>query len=329
MPIVKPPLGKELDLLLRASAAYGVPSEEDYVRTPVYALNLRATRPLESDPILAGGFANGRDATAPAPALTSHAGSVSAPMDLRHIGWWLALAFGAPDTTEDDGVFTHVFESGADALPSWTMEAGLDGAFRQHIGVVARTMRFALGQEAGYRRVEIELAGRDEVPLEATAAGTPPAMLVRAPIAAARGILKRGGTPIANLLSFEGTYDNGLEEERLVDESDLVSGWLPSAESAMSGQMTLRYLDDTYDVLGAEMTAQAIELAYALSATLSLTLAMPAVTFERAGVGIDGPGRLQQQVGFRAAQTAGAPMLTLTLVNDVADYDAALVGEEA
>ena len=327
MPVAKPALGKTLDVFLYKETTYGVVPTANFIKTPVYTFGLRASRPLENDQILGIARDNGRDATPPAPGLTSHNGASDIPLDLNHIGWWFCLAFGAPTTTEDDGVFTHVWESGSANLPSWAMVQQLPLAssteYRRHIGVVLRSMRFGLGQEAGYRKMSVELGGRNESRPGSAGPGTVPAMLSRVPFPAAKGLLKRGGVAVANLLSFEGTYDAAMEEERLVDESDQVSSWGPGEnEASFAGNMRLRYLDDTFDDLGEAQTAQAIDIVYQTSADLSLTIALPSVTFERPGLAINGPGRIEQQVGFRAAQTDSAPMMTLTLINEISSYAA-------
>ena len=325
MPVMTPVLGKSLDIYLLKATTYGVAPTGNYVKTPVYSFALAAARPLEADPILGVARDNSRDATPPAPGLTSHSGSVEVPLDLRHIGYWLGLVFGAPVTTEDTDVFTHVFESGKSVIPDWTVVqqvAAAGGAeYRRHVGVVARTLAFALGQEAGYRRLTVELGGRNASKVVSAGTGTVPAMLDRSPFPAAKGVLKLGGVTIANLLGFEGTYDNAFEEERLVDESDMVSGWGPGEnEASFTGNLRLRYTSDTFEALGESAAPQAITLEYKTSDDMLLRIEMPSVTFERAGLPVNGPGRIEQQVGFRAAQTDAEPMLTVTLINDVEDY---------
>ena len=67
MPTNPATLGKTLDLLLRAESAYGTPASGNYLKTLAYNFAMRASTPLEDDPILGDARQNDRDATAPAP----------------------------------------------------------------------------------------------------------------------------------------------------------------------------------------------------------------------------------------------------------------------
>ncbi len=51
-------------------------------------------------------------------------GDVVIPVDAEAFGFWLKAAFGAPTTTETDS-YTHQFNSGSWALPSFSIETAM------------------------------------------------------------------------------------------------------------------------------------------------------------------------------------------------------------
>ena len=321
MPTLNTPIGKTLELGLGTEATYGVKPAGPIPATPVYTSRVTSSKPLENDPLLGGAQNNGRDSTAPAPGLVACGGSVEAPLDFNHIGHWLHLFFGDAVKT-GAGPYTHVFASGKLQLPSKILQQKLAGRLNQAFGVVGRTMRFQLGQAAGYRRVTMDLGARDDSVFTgadiATNEITRSAALAYSPFPAARGELLIGGTPVASLLSFDGTYDTALAEERYTDNSDAVSGWAPGdREASWAGTMTIRWLEATYEAMARAETDQAMTVRYQSSASLSLALT-GLMRLERPDMSIDGPGKLQQQIRFRGMQTGAAPMLTATLINAIA-----------
>lgn len=68
----------------------------------------------------------GRDPTQPFQDVINVDGDMAVPVDMRNIGLWLKAVFGAPATTDnEDGSFTHTFESGKTSVPSYSLEVGL------------------------------------------------------------------------------------------------------------------------------------------------------------------------------------------------------------
>ncbi|RXF72121.1 phage tail tube protein [Hansschlegelia zhihuaiae] len=317
------PIGKTLELGLGTEDDYGVAPDGPIASTRVYTSRISSQKPLENDPILGGGANNGRDATAPAPGLVAANGSIEVPLDFNHIGHWLHLFFGAASVSGTT-TKTHVFTSGKLVLPSKTIQQKLTGRLSHHLGIVGRTQRFQLGQAAGFRRVTMEVGGRDDAVFTGADIATNEiareAALAAAPFPAARGELLLDGTPVASLISFDGTYDTALAEERYVDNSDAVSGWAPGdREASWTGSMTVRWLNADLESQARAETDLAMTVRYSAGAGLSLALS-GLMRLERAGLQIEGPGKLQQHFNFRGQQTAAAPMLTATLVNAVTAY---------
>jgi len=317
MPTIATPDAKTLELNLGRETTYGV-APASYVRTYVYSYGVKPDKPLEDDRILGVGLTTARDQSEPAPGLVSLAGSVEVPLDMRHLGYWLTLLFGDAVKT-GTGPYQHVFTSGAASLPTATIASQIGGSGpRQDTGLVARSGRFAPAAEAGFRRVTLDLAGKDRT-YPGSLSITPPTPPVRAPMPSATGILKIDGSQAAKVLAFDGTYANGFEEERYLDGAATVSGFAPGQNDAKwSGSMRVRWMDSTLEAQAAAGTPSSVEMVYQLSASLKLSLLSANVVFQRSGPDIGAPGRIEQTLAWRAHQTGAAAMLVATLTNDVA-----------
>ena len=315
--------GRESRLLVKDEASYGVAPSGNWLATYFYSSGLAAARPFEDDPVIGVGGATARDPFDPAPGLTAHGGALVVPLDLAHIGYWLKLAFGAPTTTGTTDK-THVFTSGAVQLPTYAAEIkAASGEFRQHLGLAARSIRFAMAKEAGFRRVDLDLVGKGEAKLGASGGGAPAAALDRVPLPGVVGVVRWNGTVVGKALAADLTYATGMDGERYLDGAtnpDEISGIVPAADPSLTGSIRVRAPVSTLDDAAIAGTPDDLEIEYALSATRSLLIAAPRVFLERSGRPIDGPGGLEQTLNLRAAQTAAAAMATVTLKNAVTSY---------
>ena len=315
--------GRESRMLFKDETVFGTLPSDDFIPTWYYTHGLAAAKPWQADPLLGIGLTTPRDPTDPAPGLMTHGGALVVPLDLNHIGHWLKLIFGAA-TSSGTTNYTHVFLSGAAQLPTRSVEIKSGAAeFRRHLGLAARTARFMMTKEAGFRRVELDLVGKGERKASTSVDGTPVSALGRVPVASVVGTAKWGGALIGKALSAEVTYGTGLDADRYLDngtEPDEISAVVPTDETSIVGQIRVRAPNATLDDAGIGDTPDALELEWALSGTLGLKLAMPRVFLERSGRPIDGPGGTEQVFALRAAQSASDPMLTVTLKNQVATY---------
>jgi len=126
--------GSSAHLLMKRETAYGQAATGNYIRMPFNRCNLGSEQGLIDDPVLG----QGRDPLAPLQDVINDEGDMVVPVDPRYLGLWLTGLFGDPDTTDNlDGSWDHEFASGADDLPSYTVEVGMPKvpAFFVHAGV--------------------------------------------------------------------------------------------------------------------------------------------------------------------------------------------------
>jgi Phage tail tube protein len=314
--------GRATKLAIGFQGAFATPAAEDsYKATYFYAQSLRERSPLEDDPLLGGDQHNGRDAREPLAGLSEHGGDIEVPLDLNHLGYWLKLAFGDP-ATSGAGDKTHVFSSGAAALPVATIEVkNLAADYRQHVAVAARSFGLEIaGDQAGTQRVRIGAVGRQEVLLGASAAGVIPAAEAVLPVPRTLGVVKFNGAAIGSLRSCRWDYTTGLVLERYVDGIELPGAAVLDEDATSKGEFRVRHTGTSFEAAAIAGTVGALAIEFAKTATRSLSIALGQVKLERSGVPINGPGGLEATYAFTGFQDADSAMAVATLKNAIAAY---------
>ena len=152
--------GWNAQLLIAEENEYGVPPEENYRKIPFISSSLDSEQNLVSSNVLG----LGRDPTQPFQDVINVDGDMAVPVDMRNIGLWLKAVFGAPATTDnEDGSFTHTFESGKTSVPSYSLEVGLPEIpqFIRFSGVRANSIAFNF-QRSGEAQATINLMAQGE-----------------------------------------------------------------------------------------------------------------------------------------------------------------------
>lgn len=111
--------GARAQMALAFETTYGTPPASGYTRMPFASATLGAEQPLLNSELL--GY--GRDPLPPIKDAVTSDGDVVVPIDAQAFGFWLKAAFGNPTTTGAEAPYTHLFQSGAWALPSMSIGA--------------------------------------------------------------------------------------------------------------------------------------------------------------------------------------------------------------
>jgi hypothetical protein len=317
------PRGRQAgSLLIKDEATYGTaPTTGDYKPMPFYTDSLGASKPLESDPIIGADEHNTRDETAPAPGLISHGGDVAFPMCLNHLGDVLRYAFGNPVTTGAAADKTHTFASGAETLPSASIQSPKKSdVVMVHKGCVLATMGVNFSRSAGFRQVQTSWLGRiDEARTSALGTEATARALLQVPGTIAKAAID--GTDVGHVMSGQFTYNTGAAALDTITGDGAVSAVVLDNPASCEGQLAIRFTDKALHDLAVAGTAQTLDLTFELSATQSLVFSMPAITMARQPLApIQGPGGMEATIPFRAAQTDADAMLEVVLKNQVASY---------
>jgi hypothetical protein len=310
-----PAKGRQTNLFVGVESTYGIAPTDDaaWARLPYYSQTLKPNRPLEPDPILGKARHNNRDPDDPAPNLLTHGGDIVLPMDLGVLPIIGRLAFGAPTTTGTGSNLVHTFGSGVAEIPTFCAEMEVGTAKFRHHGLAVSRLAFAAKREAGYRRITTTILGQKmslPVSLERPADLPDPS---EEQIAAAIGIVKWNGTPIAQLMEASAQYDTGVTPMEYVNGTEEISGVELGNDAAYTGRLMMRFSDTTFYALAIAGTPGALSIEYTINSNRSLALSSPRVFLSQTGPEVSGPGGLEASFEFTAAQGSAADMLTMAV----------------
>jgi len=305
--------GSSATLLLKRETAYGTSPSGNYIRMPFNSVSLGSEQGLIDDPVLG----QGRDPLAPLQDVINDEGDITVPMDPRYLGLWLTGLFGDPTSTDNlDGTFGHVFVSGVDTLPSYSLEIGMAQvpAFFMHGGVVLNSIALDF-QRSGAAAATINAIAQGET-RNGTSQGGTPSTLAFNRISQFQGSIKQAGAAVANLTSGSLTYANNLEKIETIRSDGLIDGADPTVAS-LSGRIDVRFADTTLIDAASSGTPVDLEFGYTVG-TSSVMFTAHEVYLPKPKLAVEGPGGIQASFDFQGAKNeAAGRMLTVTLVNDL------------
>ena len=195
--------GARTQLLAAFESTYGTAPASGFLQMPFVRSSLGETQPLEDSELL--GY--GRDPLDPDLGPISADGDVVVPIDAESFGVWLKAAFGAPTTTDNTGVYTHVFESGSWSLPSLSIETGYPSVplYQMASGCKVDKLSWMM-QRSGKLQATASLIAQGEASATSTAGGTPTAYSIDNRFNHFQGALTLDGSAMANVISTELTY---------------------------------------------------------------------------------------------------------------------------
>ncbi|MFH6783603.1 MULTISPECIES: phage tail tube protein [Methylobacterium] len=295
---------------------YGTPPASGFRKLPFVSSNLGEEQGLIASDLL--GY--GREPLPPTRDVINNDGDVVVPIDLRNFGNWLKLFMGQPTSTTNTGTTTHVFTSGAIALPSCTVEVGLPEvpSYGQNYGVRGNTMRVQM-QRSGLLTATLGLMAQGENKLVASAAGT----LAEASVerfSPFQGAITRAGAALGSVVSADFTYTNNLDKVEVIRGDGRIEDADPGMVG-MSGSIAVRFKDTT--LLDQATSGAPVELTFGwvTDATRSLVFKAHAVYLPRAKTPVTGPGGVQATFAWQAAKDMTLnKTVTATLINNVATY---------
>ena len=305
--------GSSATLLLKRETAYGTSPSGDYIRMPFNSVSLGSEQGLIDDPVLG----QGRDPLAPLQDVINDEGDITVPMDPRYLGIWLTGLFGDPASTDNlDGTFDHVFASGSDVLPSYSLEVGMGQvpAYFMHAGVVFNSIALEF-QRSGAAAATINAVAQGESRSAISQGGTP-STLAFTRISQFQGSITKAGQPVGNLTGGALTYANNLEKIVTIRSDGLIDGADPTV-AALTGRIDVRFADTTLIDAASSGTPVDLEFGYTIG-TSSVVFAAHEVYLPKPKLAVEGPGGIQASFDFQGARNEIAGrMLTVTLVNDL------------
>lgn len=307
--------GARAQVAFAFESVYGTAPASGYSKLPFASEALGQAQPLIDNELL--GY--GRDPLPPIKDAVTVNGDMMLPLDTDALGFWLKLLFGAPTTTGTTPK-THTFASGAITLPSAAIEVGNPEVpdFRMYTGVRADTLSITL-QRSGNLQAKIGLIAQGETPNVASQAGTLAALTLQR-FGQFNGAIKRDGVALANIVSGDLIYSNGLDPIETIRSDGKIDGVDPGM-SSLKGKIVTRFADTTLRTQAVNGTACELEFSWVIDAARSFKLTAHGVYLPYPKIEIPGPSGLQAEFDWQGAIGSVTPRLcTAVLVNSVAAY---------
>lgn len=319
--------GKQLVMTGAFQDDFETAASEGAVQLPYYDESFQPGEALEQDPEIREGLNNERDATDPAPTLPAPTGNMTVALDVNLMLFWMKLIFGEPDTSGLLAPFTHVFTSGNPVLPSATLEVPMgEERWKAMVGAKVNTFGFNFDKETGFKRVQLGCVARSVQQLTGAAAslfdGETPAVWARAKAPGTIFTFAINGVTVGRCVGGGYQYNNNLSPEYFADGSRFPSDYEPGdAVIELTPRIRLDRLAANNGVLdvfqGQAGSPFACSVTASMGAGQSLTLTHPRCFGELISPVVAGPGAVEFQGRIIAAQGAGAPALTATLINAI------------
>ena len=246
-------------------------------------------------------------------------GNIVIPIDAASIGFWLKAAFGAP-TTAGTTTKTHTFQSGNWNLPSFAIETGMPEVprYAMYAGCKLDSLSWQMGR-SGLLIATASIVAQGETVATTSAAGSL-ADLTLTRFGHFNGSITRNGQAIGNVVTADINYANNLDRIETIRSDGKIDGADPSV-AALTGNIVVRFADQTLVTQAINGEACTLEFDYALTGGVGLKLTAHAVYLPRPRVEIAGPQGIQATFDWQAALAADpGRMCTVALTNAVAGY---------
>ncbi len=228
----------------------------------------------------------------------------------------------ASAATLTGGGYAHVWESGADDIPSYTFEIGhpklVTPTFFRHLGTVMDNLNFDMGQE-GPANGKLQLVAQGEVRASTTIDGTPDTYALKR-FSKGRGFIRRGGSPLAGVTGGSLTFSNNLERVRVIREDGKIEAADPTFASAQ-GALAVRFDGATLVAEATDGDPVTLDYGFSMVEGWELKFELLRVFLPKPKYAVSGPGGVEASFDWRGAfDEAEGTMLRAHLLNDVSTY---------
>ncbi len=285
------------------------------VQLPINSFGLKSAGNLQQRKTITGH----RSPTKPFRGNPEIKGQLVMPMSVRHIGYPLKLAFGAPTTTDNgDGSYTHVFTIG-DETPSAIFERALGGDILvRNTGVKVESLSFDC-EKGSEQLMNFDLVGCTETRPLAAWDDTPDTHAFDA-WEAFQGTLSQGATVLGIARKFSFTMNFGVEAFPGLDGKQGYTDFDQNLVE-LSFEAETKFENATY--IDAALNETALDFAFEfVKDAHSLKFEWHECQVEESAPGIEGTqGILQPLKTIPYAEShADLSAVVITLTNDVETY---------
>jgi hypothetical protein len=313
--------GKQVAIFQMTEATEGVKPTGNHRRLPVKSFGLAPSENIQTEVVLSSS-ATTRDPMDPYRDFIEITGDAVVPLDLTNIGHWLRMLLGAP-TTSGTTNFTHVFQSGSNALPSAAFEkvyGDVSGANEGYLGVRANTMALPV-QPSGTADVTFGLMALAHTANLTSAPGTPTTATFER-FNRFQGSVQRNGAALPAFMQGTINFSNSMEAVRAVRNDRRIEG-IDWAEPSATFEGTVRLTAANAAILTEAIAGTPSSFTYTLTigANKSLAVFLPRMTLTPTGPRLEGPMGIDIPVrGTGSFDATAGCMMRVTLANQTASY---------
>lgn len=312
--------GSQSHVAIAFEADFGTTPSTGGVITPIISSSVKASQNLNDSTVIRGD----RNPAAPFRGNIDTSGSLTVPVGVIDIGYWLKAAFGQP-TSNTTGQAPnkkseHIFKIG-NTMPSLTIEQGYPdvNVFQQFAGVRVSKLGFKFGGDSELT-ASVDVMGCKET-LAATTFDAAAKAVNFLPFQNLNATIKEGGVTVANILSCDINFDFGLDGDSYAIGGKGFRTYIDPGIVSISG--TIKAFFQSKDLLNKAVNGTESSLELRLEQDdWSLTFKLPELVYERQSPGIDGPRGVNIELPFKAyyRADAGRSASIITLVNNQEQY---------
>lgn len=218
------------------------------------------------------------------------------------------------------GPSNNVFNSGALALPSASVEVGMPDvpSYGMNFGLMADKLAIQL-QRSGMLNATVSCIAQGENRSSSSGAGSPTTQIIER-FTQFSGLVKRDGVPLGNIVSGTFNYANNLGKVEVIRPDGRIGGIDP-AQIVVDGQIVVRFADAELLNLAIGNTPIELVFQWQITSAKSLTILMPTVYLPRPRLSVTGPGAVQATFDYNGTQNpSSGKSCVITLVNDISTY---------
>lgn len=311
-------MGANAKLYLKEEPSYGTSPSGNYQNLPFISSSLGGTDDVDQTVILG----LGRDKQRPSRNSLGVTGNIVVPLDTLGVGYWLKGMFGAATVTGGPPDYTHLFQSGKQALPSYTVVFEQSDAsptiYSKYIGVVVNTMAITIGP-TGRPQLELGVIAQDEVEDNVNISGTPTTFNPKY-YTQKQGAVTLNGTAFAKATSVSVNANNNYETTMYAGGGGKI-GCADPGQFDLTGQFVTRINDLSVVALAQLATLVDLALAWSIDVHNVVTFEFDAADLIRNGNGTPGPGAKSRTFNIIGSKdVAEADSLRVSLVTQQATF---------
>lgn len=299
-------------------AGYGVSPSGNYLQAPFVSADIGAHDAMENRVVL--GY--GRNPQRQSRNAPTQAGRIVVPLDTVFLGWWLKGLLGPPVSTSGAGNVSHFFQSGKQALSSFTLEFAQPGGasviYQKYPGTVVNTADLAIGAD-GSPNLTLGVICQQEIEDNVDISGTP-VVVTPAYYNNKQGFVNLNGTAIGKIVEAALTANNNYETQMYAGGGGIIT-CADGGQFALSGTLQTRFTDLAMANLAIGQTVADFNFGWLIDANHNVTWEYDQVDILRDGNPLTGPGARTRTFALQGStDPTEGDALHVTLVNTQASY---------